>query len=514
MKSLYQSIAAVLVLGTLTACGSTATATTTTATPKASQASVRQVTADAKVKPVRMSTVSFQTTGTVAEVLVTEGNPVKQNAPLAQLNTNDLKLSVAAAEASVNEAHANYDKIAAGATKDEIAAASALVEQSAATVRQVEGSVTKSDIQAAREQLAQAQASLAAIGNGGDTPAVRAAQAQLVQAQAQLQAQRDTLSRSKTRADATIANTVQSLTKAQAAYAEAKSNWNYILETGNDPHQPEKQNSAGKTVDNKLEDVQREQYYAVLVQTEASLRQAEQAVQQSQVDAEEARKTEVTGIQLAEAQVASVQTVLDQLVAGGAAAARAAARAAVANAQANVNKLTGAQRAGEVAAANATTQNAQANLAKLTAPTREVDLAVAQAAITSAEVRLQQAKQNLEKATLRAPFDGTIAQVNLDVGQEIGGSGSATVVMGDFSGWKIETDGLTERDVVRFVEGAAAQISFDALPDVRLNGKVTTIQPLGQNKFGDMTYIVTIKPDTWDNRLRWNMSANVSIQAQ
>jgi len=41
---------------------------------------------------------------------------------------------------------------------------------------------------------------------------------------------------------------------------------------------------------------------------------------------------------------------------------------------------------------------------------------------------------------------------------------------------------------------------------------VSRIKPLGENKQGDMTYVVIVAPDQIDPRLRWNMTASVAIE--
>jgi HlyD family secretion protein len=40
---------------------------------------------------------------------------------------------------------------------------------------------------------------------------------------------------------------------------------------------------------------------------------------------------------------------------------------------------------------------------------------------------------------------------------------------------------------------------------------VKFIRPFGEKKRGDITYTVTIAPDRWDDRLRWNMTAQIAI---
>jgi hypothetical protein len=84
--------------------------------------------------------------------------------------------------------------------------------------------------------------------------------------------------------------------------------------------------------------------------------------------------------------------------------------------------------------------------------------------------------------------------------------------MADFSAWQIETTDLDELAVVNIDIGSLVTISFDALPDLEIPGKVVDIQNYGKNYQGDIVYKVTIKPDQWDDRLRWNMTATVSIK--
>ena len=92
------------------------------------------------------------------------------------------------------------------------------------------------------------------------------------------------------------------------------------------------------------------------------------------------------------------------------------------------------------------------------------------------------------------------------------GPGSPIIRLADLSAWQIETDDLTELNVVRVAEGAPASITFDAIPGLKVAGKVSRIKPLGENKQGDMTYVVIIAPDQVDPRLRWNMTAAVAIE--
>ena len=54
-------------------------------------------------------------------------------------------------------------------------------------------------------------------------------------------------------------------------------------------------------------------------------------------------------------------------------------------------------------------------------------------------------------------------------------------------------------------------MTFDAIPGLELSGHVSQIKPYGDTRQGDIVYTVTITPDQQDERLRWNMTAKVSI---
>jgi len=116
----------------------------------------------------------------------------------------------------------------------------------------------------------------------------------------------------------------------------------------------------------------------------------------------------------------------------------------------------------------------------------------------------------LNEATLKAPFDGTLAQINVDAGQVIG-SGVIVASIADLSTWEIDTDDLSEVDVVNVQPGQAVSISVDALPGVKLNGTVIAVTPKSETKRGDVTYTVKIKIENPDPKLKWGMTAQVDI---
>ncbi len=432
------------------------------------------IVAEAKVVPARSATLSLSSGGIVAEVLVKEGGQVTAGQVLARLDASDLQLKLEKAQVDLQQAQADQQALERGATPEEIAAAKARIAQAQGEYQRAAGSVTKADIAAARDTLAAAQARLAAL---------------------------------------LIQQRVNELTTAQSAYATAKHNWDYVQETGRDPSEVVIDPQSGKKSHVKLDDKQKQQYADSFVQAEAAMHSAEAAVTQAQVDYDAARAAEASGVQAAEQEVASAQAKLDALRAGGDAQQLASARAEVATAQAELNRLTGASRSGNLEAAQANVAIAEIGLAKLTADSDVSALAQATAAVARAELAVKAAQQAIAETTLTAPFAGTIASLDLKV-REYVAPGTPIARLADVSGWQIETTDLTELNVAKTYEGAPATISFDALPGVTLPGTVTRIKGFGENRQGDITYTVVVKPNQRDARLRWNMTASVSIDGR
>ena len=135
----------------------------------------------------------------------------------------------------------------------------------------------------------------------------------------------------------------------------------------------------------------------------------------------------------------------------------------------------------------------------------EADVEVARSALTEAEVALRQTE-------LRAPFAGTVASIDAGPGEQVAAA-QPVIAIGDLSSWFIETTDLSELAVVRVAVGDRATVTFDALPDLILQGTVDRIQVRGTTDVGGVNFAVVIRPDEHHPELRWNMSATVRIAA-
>ncbi|MBP1464494.1 biotin/lipoyl-binding protein [Candidatus Chloroploca sp. M-50] len=465
-----------------------APATTSTASPvDESIATPPAVIADARVVPVAEAHLAFERSGTVAAVLVAEGDLVTEGQALARLDTRELELRVARARVNLERAQAHYKQVASGAAPEAIAAAEASIAQAAAQRSQVVTSVSPQDLAAAQAQLAEARAALAALLDGPQTSELDQTQAAVDQARTALDQQQTALSAARTNAELALEQTANALRNAQDAYSRIY--WENI-------------ELADRLDDEDLPQARIDQEAAAL----RAVENAEHSLAQAQVAVEQAQQNERDGLANAEARLREAEARQALLVAAPTNDRIAAARTRIAQAEANLARLQGAQRTSQIAVAAAGIELAEANRDQVSAAPREVDLVAAQVEINAAQVDLDQALLDLERATLVAPIAGSVAQLNLTIG-EVAGPGIPALILADLQAWQIETDDLSELDVVHLREGDAVMLTFDALPDLELPGHIIQIKAIGSSRQGDIVYTVVIEPDRFEPRLRWNMTA-------
>jgi HlyD family secretion protein len=172
----------------------------------------------------------------------------------------------------------------------------------------------------------------------------------------------------------------------------------------------------------------------------------------------------------------------------------------------------------ELAAAEAALAKAQLEVDRLPpdaspdqVESAQVELRLAEADRNVAESTLSEAQVALRQTELRAPFNGTVAAVDVERGEQAV-DGQPVVTIGDLSGWLIETTDLSELEVVRVAVGDPATLTFEAFtPPLVLAGQVDRIQVRGTGDAGNVVFAVAVSPETHDVRLRWNMTATVRI---
>jgi membrane fusion protein, multidrug efflux system len=161
------------------------------------------------------------------------------------------------------------------------------------------------------------------------------------------------------------------------------------------------------------------------------------------------------------------------------------------------------------AEANVVTEQTQLTYLKRTGTSQE-RLDAAQANIDRAQAEVDIAKAQLTQATLTAPFEGTIASVEISPA-EFANPGQIIIMMGDLSRFKIETTDLSEKDVPSVKIGQTANVFIDALGH-EFSGKVVDIARISETVGGDVVFKVTIELDEQPEGLRWGMSTDVTIE--
>ena len=135
---------------------------------------------------------------------------------------------------------------------------------------------------------------------------------------------------------------------------------------------------------------------------------------------------------------------------------------------------------------------------------------VAQNEVARAQALVDSAKATLESQShLTAPFAGTVVSVDIFPAETVT-PGQIVIVLGDLSGYRIETTDLSERDVPDVKIGQAVNVFVDAL-DQDFTGEVTDISNISSTLGGDVVYKVTIDFDQQPEGLLWGMSADVEI---
>lgn len=442
-------------------------------------ASRNRVSGTGYLRAVRNVQLSFLVAGRVSEVYVSEGDVVTKGQLLAILDPRPFDTAILQAQADLRAARA---------------AQSALNE-----------APNPADIQAANANIQLAQIGVAQAQHLTEQN-TRQAQALLSQAEQNLETVRNTLSAAKTEAELQMHQAAGLLAQAQAAYSQARSDWEYVQSTGKVPINPPVNVEVGvdlpivgdvdvgnlRNTERKATDSERNAYYNAYVAAEAAMHNAETAVEQARVAYDLACQNEVTGIAQAEQQVTLAHS---ELV-----------------------KVQGPPEQDAVAAAQSNLAIAQAARQRLNPNPRESSQEIAAANIARAEAALQQAQLSREYAELRAPFDGTVVQLNLQEGAVTGPlplntSGGIlpepAIQLIDMSELEFEVD-INEADIGKVALNQRTEIVFDALPSQTFTGRVRYISPSAQQRGTIRSYSVRIKLDSQEG-LREGMGGHITI---
>jgi HlyD family secretion protein len=180
----------------------------------------------------------------------------------------------------------------------------------------------------------------------------------------------------------------------------------------------------------------------------------------------------------------------------------AVAQANLVKAQADWERLKDGTSEAAIALAEATLSDAQRAWERVKDGASETDIAAAQAAVDAAQA-------TLDYAELKAPFGGTITEVEVKTGDLVS-PGEAAFRLDDLDSLYVDLQ-VSEVDLASLKVGQKATLEFDALPDKTYTGEVTEIGMIGTNSQGVVNYPVTVKVTDADASILPGMTASVTI---
>ena len=140
------------------------------------------------------------------------------------------------------------------------------------------------------------------------------------------------------------------------------------------------------------------------------------------------------------------------------------------------------------------------------------DISLAEERVANAKAQLTAAEAAAADLSITAPFAGTVSELNIHPGEWVA-PGQNILLLSDLGHLRIETTDLSEIDVARVQVGDPVKITFDALPEVNVTGKVTQISSKAAQGAG-VNYKVEIELDEVPEALRWGMTAFVDIEVE
>ena len=188
------------------------------------------------------------------------------------------------------------------------------------------------------------------------------------------------------------------------------------------------------------------------------------------------------------------------------------AQASLLQAERDLERVMEGPDAGEVALLEAQIEKGYRDFETYSNGPDPDDVAQAEARIANAENQLTAAKETLADLELLAPFDGVIAAVHINPSEWVA-PGSPVLLIADLDNLQVETTDLGEIDVAQILEGDVAIVTFDALPDLVLEGTVVSIAPKAAEGSG-VNFPVILELNEIPPELRWGMTAFVDIELE
>ncbi|MBN1220104.1 MAG: efflux RND transporter periplasmic adaptor subunit [Anaerolineae bacterium] len=152
---------------------------------------------------------------------------------------------------------------------------------------------------------------------------------------------------------------------------------------------------------------------------------------------------------------------------------------------------------------------AELNLLRTKEPFREIDFEIARTAIEQAEAAVELANHQLDEATIKAPFDGVIAELYITEGSSVGPQAPVALEVSAAVEMPV---GIEESRIGQVANGQPAALQVDAYPGQDFAAVVSNIAPVADKN--SHTFKASITPLDENGLLRSGMFAVVSILIQ
>lgn len=464
----------------------------------------------AEVKATSQVTILPKASGRIERLLVDVGSPVKKGDPIAELESDSLKVQVAQAKANLASVQARVASMESGPRHEQVAQAKAALEAAEARRDTVKKGATEADLQAAqsaadsaRANLQISQARLEALRIGPTQAEWVAAQTAVSSAQASLNAAQAYLDEVKAGPRPSEIQTAQNAVDAalSALYAandrvdiwKGSDSDSVKLATGaTSTSQAVKSSEAAQSAYNaaqeKLNLLKSKPLPAELRDAESKAEAAKAAYESAAAKLEQMKKG-VTAQDLRQAE-----------------GAVAAAEATLASAEARLKQLQEGPAVEDLTVVESSVTQAQQQYRMAANPYTKHDLEIARAQAAQAQAAVDLAELALKESVVTSPVDGVVAERFQTAGNLVSPQTPIASVVSE--GVELLL-GVEEDRAGQVRDGQKAEVSVGAYSGMTFAAKVAMVSPTVDPK--TRTFQVKVRPEDPDGRLRPGMSAHLKI---
>jgi HlyD family secretion protein len=132
--------------------------------------------------------------------------------------------------------------------------------------------------------------------------------------------------------------------------------------------------------------------------------------------------------------------------------------------------------------------------------------------VAAAQAKVDAAQATVNSMNIIAPFDGQVLSVDDHAGDTVS-SGDLSVNLADMSHLYVIAE-VDESDIAKVKVGNKVDATMDAVPDLKLTGAVTEVNPVGQDSSGLVKYEVRVDFDTVADGTFLPLGATVDVVIQ